>query len=284
MSRDFGFVQTAPGRVFVGWGPFEQLPFRRPGRPAFFVTDFFLDDPHPWRHPAEWEEVSVEELASRFEAGDLPEIEWEPPSRDDFARLFDSAQESFARGDFTKIVPVLFETGRFGRDDTAVVAGLLAAYGVGLLAQAATKLLASGFYGLRDTRTPVRIAIATLIGGTALGYWFLTRTGFGVAGIALGSALGAWAYAVLAVAGLDRRLGAPVIGPGERAVLVRVALATALAAGAGLLALRLAAALPLLARAALAWATFGAAYLGAGAALGLAEARGILRRAGFARR
>ncbi len=182
------------------------------------------------------------------------------------------------------LVGVLFETGRFGREDTAVVAGLLAAYGVGLLAQAAAKLLASGYYGLRDTRTPVRIAVATLIGGTALGYWFLTRTGFGVAGIALGSALGAWAYAVLAVAGLDRRLGAPVIGPGERAVLVRVALATALAAGAGVLALRLAAALPLHARAALAWATFGAAYLGAGAALGLAEARGLLRRAGFARR
>jgi len=66
MSRDFAFVQTAPGRVFVGWGPFEQLPFRRPERPAFYVTDFFLDDPHPWRHPAEWEEVSTEELAARW--------------------------------------------------------------------------------------------------------------------------------------------------------------------------------------------------------------------------
>ncbi len=182
------------------------------------------------------------------------------------------------------LVGVLFETGRFGREDTAVVAGLLAAYGVGLLAQAATKLLASGYYGLQDTRTPVRIAIATLIGGTALGSWFLTRTGFGVAGIAFGSALGAWAYAVLALAGLDRRLGAPVIGAGERDALIRVALATALAAGAGLLALRVAGGLPLLARAALAWGAFGAAYLGAGAALGLAEARGILRRVGFARR
>lgn len=182
------------------------------------------------------------------------------------------------------LVGVLFETGRFGREDTAVVAGLLAAYGVGLLAQAATKLLASGYYGLRDTRTPVRIAVATLIGGTALGYWFLTRTGFGVAGIAFGSALGAWAYAVLALAGLDRRLGAPVIGAGERGVLVRVVLATAVAAAVGVLASRLAADLPLLARAALAWAAFGAAYLGAGAGLGLAEARGILRRVGLARR
>jgi putative peptidoglycan lipid II flippase len=182
------------------------------------------------------------------------------------------------------LVAVLFETGRFGREDTAVVAGLLAAYGVGLLAQAATKLLASGFYGLQDTRTPVRIAVATLVVGTALGYVFLTRTGFGVAGIAFGSALGAWAYALLALAGLDRRLGVPVIGPGERAALARIVLATALAAGAGLAAARFAEGLPLLARAALVWGGFGVTYLAAAAALGLGEARSILQRIGVPRR
>ena len=70
-SRPFAFIQTAPDRIFVGWGPFEQLPFRRPERPAFYVTDFFLDDVHPWRHPSRWEELSVQELVSRFESGDL---------------------------------------------------------------------------------------------------------------------------------------------------------------------------------------------------------------------
>jgi menaquinone-specific isochorismate synthase len=99
--------------VFVGWGPFEQLPFRRPERPAFYVTDFFLDDPHPWRHPAEWEEVSTEELAARFATDAVPQVEWEPPLRADFQAMFDSAQEAMARGDFAKIVPVVFESGRF---------------------------------------------------------------------------------------------------------------------------------------------------------------------------
>jgi menaquinone-specific isochorismate synthase len=113
--RDFAFIQTSPGHALVGWGPFEQLPFRRPERPAFYITDFFLDDPSPWRHPAEWEELSFEELASRFEEGDVPEIEWEAASREDFARLFTSAQEAMGRGDFHKIVPVLFENGRFAR-------------------------------------------------------------------------------------------------------------------------------------------------------------------------
>jgi isochorismate synthase EntC len=117
MSRDFAFVQTAPDRVFVGWGPFEQLPFRRAERPAFYVTDFFLDDVSPWRHPTTWEELTFEELVSRFPEGDTPEIEWEPPSLADFTRLFDSAQEAMSRGDFHKIVPVLFENGRFTKKD-----------------------------------------------------------------------------------------------------------------------------------------------------------------------
>ena len=80
MHRDFAFIQTAPGRVFVGWGPFEQQPMRRPSRPAFFIADFFLDDPHPWRHPASWEELSVEEFASRFDDSGAPRVEWEPLS------------------------------------------------------------------------------------------------------------------------------------------------------------------------------------------------------------
>lgn len=113
MQRDFAFVQTSPGRVFVGWGPFEQLPFRRPERPAFYVTDFFLDDVHPWRHPLQWEELAIEDLAARFVANDVPEIEWESPSLETFAPLFDSAREAMARGEFHKIVPVLFENGRF---------------------------------------------------------------------------------------------------------------------------------------------------------------------------
>ena len=110
--RDFAFIQTSPGRALVGWGPFEQLPFRRPERPAFYVTDFFLDDPHPWRHPAEWEELSFEELAGRLAGEVLPEVEWEPLSLDEWRPLFDSAREAIACGDFSKIVPVLFENGR----------------------------------------------------------------------------------------------------------------------------------------------------------------------------
>jgi len=113
MQRDFAFIQTAPDRIFVGWGPFEQAPMRKPGRPAFFIADFFLDDPHPWRHPASWEELSFAEFAVRFEVGEKPGVQWMPPAIEEFAPLFESAREAMARGDFRKIVPVLFENGTF---------------------------------------------------------------------------------------------------------------------------------------------------------------------------
>lgn len=117
MPQDFAFIQTAPGRVFVGWGPFEQMPFRRPERPAFFITDFFLDEARSWRHPDTWEEISTEDFAARFGTDVDPEIEWSAIDEHDFAALFESAQRGISAGDFQKIVPVIFEAGTVGGDD-----------------------------------------------------------------------------------------------------------------------------------------------------------------------
>lgn len=115
MQRDFAFVQTRADRIFIGWGPFEHLPFRRADRPAFYVTDFFLDDPHPWRHPTEWEELSLEELASRMGSRETPQVTWDVPRPGDFEPIFASAHAAMARGEFQKIVPVLFENGRLAK-------------------------------------------------------------------------------------------------------------------------------------------------------------------------
>jgi putative peptidoglycan lipid II flippase len=108
------------------------------------------------------------------------------------------------------IVGALFQTGRFDADDTILVGGVLAAYGVGLLGQATVKLFASGFYALHDTRTPVRIGILSLVVSGVLS-WVLMRR-FGPAGIALGSSIGGMLNMVLQLRGLDRRVGT-VLGP-----------------------------------------------------------------------
>jgi putative peptidoglycan lipid II flippase len=86
-----------------------------------------------------------------------------------------------------------------------LVGGVLAAYGIGLLGQATVKLFASGFYALRDTRTPVTIAASSLVVSAGLS-WILMRR-FGPAGIALGSSIGGTLSTVLHLWDLDRRIG-----------------------------------------------------------------------------
>jgi putative peptidoglycan lipid II flippase len=110
------------------------------------------------------------------------------------------------------IVAALFQTGRFDADDSSLVGGVLAAYGIGLLGQASVKLFSSGFYALRDTRTPVRIAIFSLV-LSALLSWALMRR-LGPAGIALGSSLGGTLNVILNLRALDRRIGA-VLAPSD---------------------------------------------------------------------
>ena len=105
-----------------------------------------------------------------------------------------------------QIIGALFQTGRFNADDTILVGGVLAAYGIGLLGTSTVKLFASGFYAMRDTRTPVKIAITSLVISALLSWYFMRR--FGPAGIALGSSIGQSCNTVLHLYDLDKRIGA----------------------------------------------------------------------------
>ncbi len=104
-----------------------------------------------------------------------------------------------------QIIGLLYQTGRFAAKDTVTVGGVLAAYGIGLLGTSTVKLFASGFYAMRDTRTPVRIAIASLMISALLSWVFMRR--FGPAGIALGSSIGQSLNTVLHLYDLDKRIG-----------------------------------------------------------------------------
>jgi putative peptidoglycan lipid II flippase len=110
------------------------------------------------------------------------------------------------------IVAAIFQTGKFGPEDTALVTGILAAYAIGIPAQASVKLLASGFYAQGDTRTPVKIAALSV--AVAAGAAFGLMQWLGPAGIALGSSAGAYLNMGLNYRGLVRRIGRP-LAPSE---------------------------------------------------------------------
>ncbi len=130
------------------------------------------------------------------------------------------------------IIGALFQTGRFTADATQLVGNVLAAYGLGLVGQATVKLFASGFYAMRDTRTPVKIATSSLVVSTALA-WLLMRW-LGAPGIALGSSLGVFLNTSLHLYHLNGRIGGVLRGPEWRAFgisLLGAALAGAAAFG-----------------------------------------------------
>ena len=127
-----------------------------------------------------------------------------------------------------QIIGALFQTGRFDADDTVLVGGVLAAYGIGLLGQSTVKLFASGFYAMRDTRTPVRIAITSLVISALLSWFFMRR--FGAAGIALGSSIGGTFNTVMHLYDLDKRIGT-ILQRADWRIIGLVVVASLIAAG-----------------------------------------------------
>jgi len=127
----------------------------------------------------------------------------------------------------SQMVGALFETGTFDSGDTALVAGVLAAYALAVPAQTSIKLLASGHYALGDTKTPVRIAILAVV--VSAGSAFALMHSLGPAGIALGAAIGAYLNVALNSLMLKRRLG-QIVSSEDRRSFVVVAFAAVLAA------------------------------------------------------
>ena len=105
----------------------------------------------------------------------------------------------------TEIVSVLFERGEFGAGSTASTAAALAGYSVGLIGFAGVRIVAPGFYALRNTKTPVKVAAVAMIVNLA-GCLALIPF-FNHAGIALASSLSAYVNVALLLWLLRGRVG-----------------------------------------------------------------------------
>ena len=119
-------------------------------------------------------------------------------------------------------IAVLFQGGRFGPDDVAQTARALSGYAIGLLGLIAVKILAPGFYARQDIRTPVKIALVSLLATQAANLVLVPWLAH--AGLAVSVSVGALANAAMLYAGLRRR-GLYVPVPGWSAFVARVAIA-----------------------------------------------------------
>jgi putative peptidoglycan lipid II flippase len=90
------------------------------------------------------------------------------------------------------IMRAVFAHGAFDAGAATLAATALAAYGAGLPAMALVRIIASTFYARHDTLTPVRATVTAIIANITLKVIFVWGFHWGVAGVALGTALGAW--------------------------------------------------------------------------------------------
>lgn len=175
-----------------------------------------------------------------------------------------------------EILGALFQTGAFGPEQTAIAAGVLAAYAIGIPAQSCVKLFASGHYAFGDTRTPVRIAFVSVVVSAGAAFFLMQR--YGPAGIALGAAAGAYLNAGLNYRRLAERLDY-LLG---RTDLRWIAVTVAATIPAGVVGTWAAAMVPfgLIPTAAVGLAAFGFAYGLVTWFAGHPEARRLLRKPG----
>lgn len=101
------------------------------------------------------------------------------------------------------IIHTVFEHGAFTRADTFAVAPALLAFASGLPAFSLSKVFQPGFYAREDTKTPMRIAIISVI-VNVVGSIFLSML-LGHVGIALATSLAAWVNTLLLGLTLSRR-------------------------------------------------------------------------------
>ena len=113
------------------------------------------------------------------------------------------------------IVAAIYQSGRFLHGDVIYVWGILAGSTVGLLASTLGRLYSSGFYALRDTRTPLRFAIVRVVLTTALGYLAALplprllgiEPRWGVAGLTISAGIASWVEFTLLQRGIRQRVG-----------------------------------------------------------------------------
>jgi putative peptidoglycan lipid II flippase len=192
-----------------------------------------------------------------------------------------SATAFLALGDV--IAAVLYQTGKFTRDDSIYVWIILAGASVGLLASTLGRLYSSTYYALRDTRTPLIFAVVRVGLTTAVGYvfsihlprWLGVDQRLGVAGLMVSSSIAGWVEYVLLRRSLNARIGRTGLAFSYTAKLFGAALA-GVAVGWGLKLLVMTwHPIPL---AIVVLGGYGTTYFGVGYLLGLNQARAILTR------
>ncbi len=132
----------------------------------------------------------------------------------------------------TPVVRLVFGASRFDWEATVLTGMTLSMFSVSLAAQALVHLFARAYYALYDSKTPVVIAVGSILLNTALSVLFITLFGWPVWSLGLSTSVASIANAVVLFYYLDRRLErfargdlfVPLVKMGVAAIVAGVAI------------------------------------------------------------
>lgn len=116
---DIALFRLPGGRAWIGQGPFQAFAEAPAGGGIFYINDFDLSDPLPWKKPAHLLEVASESLAQKvgWNGATLPHIQWAKPATEWFKMAFRRIRREVLAKRLEKMVPVLTERGTITEGD-----------------------------------------------------------------------------------------------------------------------------------------------------------------------
>ena len=111
ISESMAWLAKRDGSVVIGHGPFTESAVPPTEGVAFYVQNFALEDPKPWKIPSRIERTTTAEMAARFHDAPALSCDWTPLDAAPFSVIFQEVMLSIHGGVFEKTVPVVTETG-----------------------------------------------------------------------------------------------------------------------------------------------------------------------------
>lgn len=111
---EFAFIRLPDGSAWLGEGPFKASDRPAGGDGVFYINDFDLSDPAPWKQPTRLHEITAENVGGVVGwNGDIaPTIAWEKPATEWFKMAFRRIRREVLAKRLEKMVPVLTESGK----------------------------------------------------------------------------------------------------------------------------------------------------------------------------
>ena len=104
------------------------------------------------------------------------------------------------------IVKIVYERGSFSSDASALTALGLMFYGMMYAFSAIQEVVTRAFYGMKDTKTPLKTASIAIVSNAIMSYLFSKIFGLGLGGIALGTTISTFFAALLLIIALRKRV------------------------------------------------------------------------------